>query len=127
MHKIAVMAGDGIGQEVMPEGLRVVRAAAERHGIALQFEHFDWARHEYYTQHGRMMGEEWVGTLRGFEAIYFGAVGWPDVVPDHISLWESLIAMRRGFDEYVNLRPVRLLKGVPCPLKGREPGDIDFY
>ncbi|MCK9507691.1 MAG: tartrate dehydrogenase [Pigmentiphaga sp.] len=127
MHKIAVMAGDGIGQEVMPEGLRVVRAAAERHGIALQFEHFDWARHEYYTQHGRMMGEDWFDTLRGFEAIYFGAVGWPDVVPDHISLWESLIAMRRGFDEYVNLRPVRLLKGVPCPLKGREPGDIDFY
>ncbi|KQQ91917.1 tartrate dehydrogenase [Massilia sp. Leaf139] len=126
-HKIAVIAGDGIGKEVMPEGLRVVRAAAERFGIALEFTTFAWADCDYYAKHGQMMSDDWKAQLSGFEAIYFGAVGWPDTVPDHISLWGSLLKFRREFDQYVNLRPVRLMPGVPCPLANKKPGDIDFY
>jgi len=127
MHKIAVIAGDGIGKEVMPEGLRVLKAAAEKFDIQLSLQAFDWAHCDYYAKHGRMMPSDWFEQLQGFDAIYFGAVGWPDTVPDHISLWGSLLQFRRRFDEYVNLRPVRLIKGVPCPLAGRQPGDIDFY
>lgn len=127
MHKIAVIAGDGIGKEVMPEGLRVLKAAAEKFDIQLSLQAFDWAHCGYYAKHGRMMPSDWFEQLQGFDAIYFGAVGWPDTVPDHISLWGSLLQFRRRFDEYVNLRPVRLIKGVPCPLAGRQPGDIDFY
>ncbi len=126
-HRIAVIPGDGIGQEVMPEGVRVLEAAAGKFGIALDIEHFDWACAAYYTQHGRMMPEDWFDRLAGFDAIYFGAVGWPDVVPDHVSLWGSLIQFRRGFDQYVNLRPARLMPGVPAPLAGRKPGDIDMW
>jgi tartrate dehydrogenase/decarboxylase/D-malate dehydrogenase len=126
-HKIAVLAGDGIGKEVMPEGLRAVQAAAERFGISLEFKHFEWASCDYYAQHGKMMPDDWHAQLSGFEAIFFGAVGWPATVPDHISLWGSLLKFRREFDQYVNLRPVRLLPGVPCPLAGKKPGDIDFY
>jgi len=126
-HKIAVIAGDGIGKEVMPEGLRVLQAAAQKFGIALEFTTFHWANCDYYLQHGDMMPPDWFLQLKGFEAIYFGAVGWPASVPDHISLWGSLIKFRREFDEYVNLRPVRLMPGVPCPLANRKPGDIDFY
>ena len=125
-HRIAVIAGDGIGPEVMPEGVRAVTAAASKHGIGLEFEHFDWACADYYLKHGRMMPEDWFDRLKGFDAIYFGAVGWPQVVPDHISLWGSLIQFRRGFDQYVNLRPARLMPGVPAPLAGREAGDIDI-
>ncbi|WP_321936499.1 tartrate dehydrogenase [Paraburkholderia sp. J8-2] len=124
--KIAAIAGDGIGQEVMPEGVRVVEAAAAKFGLKLEFTHFDWASCDYYLQHGKMMPDDWFATLKGFDAIYFGAVGWPDKVPDHISLWGSLLKFRREFDQYVNLRPVRLLPGVPCPLANRKPGDIDF-
>lgn len=127
MHKIAVIPGDGIGKEVMPEGLRVLKAAAKKYDIQLAFEEFEWASCDYYAVHGQMMPSDWYERLRGFDAIYFGAVGWPETVPDHISLWGSLIQFRRCFDEYVNLRPVRLMKGVPCPLVGRKPGDIDFY
>src|SRR5690606_13493197 len=127
MHKIAVIPGDGIGKEVMPEGLRVLKAAADKYDIELSFEEFEWASCDYYVQHGQMMPSDWFELLRGFDAIYFGAVGWPATVPDHISLWGSLIQFRRCFDEYVDLRPVRLMKGVPCPLAGRKPGDIDFY
>ena len=126
-HRIAVIAGDGIGVEVMPEGVRVVQRAAKRHGIELAFEHFDWACADYWKRHGKMLPDDWFERLRGFDAIYFGAVGWPEVVPDHISLWGSLIQFRRGFDQYVNLRPVRLMPGVPCPLANKRPGDIDFY
>lgn len=126
-HRIAVIAGDGIGTEVMPEGLRVLRAAASRFDISLEFTEFDFASATYWQQHGRMLPDDWFETLRGFDAIYFGAVGWPDVVPDHVSLWGSLIQFRRAFDQYVNLRPVRLMPGVVSPLAGREPGDIDFY
>jgi len=126
-HKIAVIAGDGIGKEVMPEGLRAVQAAADRFGIALEFAHFDWASCDYYLQHGKMMPDDWKGLLADCDAIFFGAVGWPDTVPDHISLWGSLLKFRREFDQYVNLRPVRLMPGVPCPLANKQPGDIDFY
>jgi len=124
-HRIAVMPGDGIGKEVMPEGLRVVDVAAKRFGIALDYAHFDWSC-DYYAQHGRMMPEDWFETLRPFEAIYYGAVGWPATVPDHVSLWGSLIQFRRRFDQYVNLRPCRLMPGIPSPLANRKPGDIDF-
>jgi tartrate dehydrogenase/decarboxylase/D-malate dehydrogenase len=86
----------------------------------------DWASCDYYQQHGQMMPDDWKAQLEGMDAIYFGAVGWPDTVPDHISLWGSLLKFRREFDQYINLRPVRLFEGVPCPLAGRKPGDIDF-
>ncbi|MBN3846973.1 MULTISPECIES: tartrate dehydrogenase [Burkholderiaceae] len=126
-HKIAVIAGDGIGKEVMPEGLRVLEAAARRFGIGLEFEVFDWASCDYYAKHGEMMPSDWAQQLMQCEAIFFGAVGWPAVVPDHISLWGSLLKFRRDFSQYVNLRPVRLMPGVPSPLAGRKPGEIDFY
>ena len=126
-HKIAVIAGDGIGKEVMPEGLRALRAAASCFDIALDITTFEWADCDYYAKHGKMMPDDWKQQLDGFEAIYFGAVGWPDTVPDHISLWGSLLKFRREFDQYVNLRPVRLMPGVPCPLANKKPGDIDFY
>ena len=126
-HKIAVIAGDGIGREVMPEGLRAIEAAAQRFGLPLEFNHFDWAHCDYYAQHGKMMPDDWKAQLSGMDAIFFGAVGWPATVPDHISLWGSLLKFRREFDQYINLRPVRLFEGVPCPLAGRKPGDIDYY
>lgn len=126
-HRIAVIAGDGIGTEVMPEGIRSLEAAAAHFDIGLDFEHFDFASADYYLRHGRMLPDDWFDTLSQFDAIYFGAVGWPEVVPDHVSLWGSLIQFRRAFDQYVNLRPCRLMPGVVSPLAGREPGDIDFY
>jgi tartrate dehydrogenase/decarboxylase/D-malate dehydrogenase len=125
-HRIAVIAGDGIGKEVMPEGLRALKAAAAHFNISIATDHFDWACADYYLKHGRMMPEDWFERLKGYEAIFFGAVGWPDVVPDHISLWGSLIQFRRGFDQYVNLRPARLMPGVVSPLAGRQLGDIDM-
>jgi len=126
-YKVATIAGDGIGLEVLPEGIKVVKAAAEKYGIDLQLDAFDWASCDYYLEHGKMMPDDWFEILKGYDAIYFGAVGWPDKVPDHISLWGSLLQFRRGFDQYVNLRPVRLMPGVKCPLVGKKPGDIDFY
>ena len=125
-HRIAAIPGDGIGQEVVPEGLRVLRAAAERFGFGLEVDHFDFASVDYYEQHGAMLPPDWKARLAGYDALYFGAVGWPSRVPDHVSLWGSLVQFRRQFDQYVNLRPVRLMPGVPCPLAGRAPGDIDF-
>lgn len=126
-YKIAAIAGDGIGKEVLPEGVRVLEAASQRWGLNLAFEIFDWANCDYYLEHGKMMPDNWFELLKPFDAIYFGAVGWPDKVPDHISLWGSLLKFRREFDQYVNLRPVRLFPGVPCPLANKKPGDIDFY
>ncbi len=125
-YTIAVLAGDGIGKEVMPEGIRSLRAAAERFGFTVTLEDHAFASCDYYAEHGRMMPEDWKARIGNPDAILFGAVGWPDIVPDHISLWESLIQFRREYDQYVNLRPVRLMPGVPCPLVGRKPGDIDF-
>jgi len=124
-HKIAVLAGDGIGKEVMPEGLRVVEAAARKFDIDLAFTSYDWSC-DYYAKHGRMMPENWQETLQPFEAMYYGAVGWPATVPDHVSLWGSLILFRRHFDQYVNMRPCKLMPGIPSPLANRKPGDIDF-
>jgi tartrate dehydrogenase/decarboxylase/D-malate dehydrogenase len=126
-HRIAVIAGDGIGKEVMPEGLRVLRAAARRFGIGLSFDEFDFASCDYHARHGEMMPADWKARIGGHDAIYFGAVGWPASVPDHVSLWGSLLLFRREFDQYINLRPVRLMPGVPSPLANRKPGDIDFY
>lgn len=125
-HRIAAIAGDGIGNEVMPEGLRVLEAAARRHNIALDVVHFDFANCDYYLKHGDMLPPDWKQQLMPFEAIFYGAVGWPATVPDHISLWGSLLKFRREFDQYINLRPVKLMPGVKSPLAGREPGDIDF-
>jgi tartrate dehydrogenase/decarboxylase/D-malate dehydrogenase len=124
--RIAAIAGDGIGKEVMPEGLRVIEAAAERFGIALELRQFEWASCDWYAQHGEMMPGDWKQQLAGIDAVYFGAVGWPATVPDNVSLWGSLLKFRREFDQYINLRPVRLFDGVPCPLAGRKPGDIDY-
>jgi tartrate dehydrogenase/decarboxylase/D-malate dehydrogenase len=124
--KIAVIEGDGIGKEVVPEGVRVLEAAARRFDISFTFDDFDFASCDYYLKHGQMMPDDWKEKVGGHDAIYYGAVGAPDVVPDHISLWGSLIKFRRDFDQYVNLRPVRLMPGVPSPLANREPGDIDF-
>jgi len=130
-HRIAVIAGDGIGKEVMPEGLRVLDAAARRFGIALQVDHFDFANCDYYAKHGEMMPADWKQRIGGHDAIFFGAIGWPAIVPDHVSLWGSLLKFRRDFDQYVNLRPARLMPGIRSPLVDRQgqplkPGDIDM-
>lgn len=126
VHSIAVIAGDGIGKEVMPEGVRVLDAVAARHGIRFEWEQLDWSC-DHYAKHGRMMPEDWKERLSKHEAIFFGAIGWPDLVPDHVALWESLFKFRREFDQYINLRPVRLMPGVKSPLADRKPGDIDFF
>ncbi len=126
-HRIAVLPGDGIGREVVPEGLRVLEAAARRFDIGLEFVNFDFASCDYYAAHGDMMPADWKSQLSGFEALFYGAAGWPATVPDHISLWGSLLKFRREFDQYVNLRPVRLMPGVRSPLADRNSGDIDFY
>ena len=117
-HKIAVIAGDGIGKEVMPEGLRALEATAKRFDIHLEFTTFAWADCDYYLKHGKMMPDDWNAQLSGFEAIFFGAVGAPDV-PDHITLWGLRLAICQPFDQYANVRPTRIL--VPCPPR-RAPG-----
>ncbi|WP_251977737.1 tartrate dehydrogenase [Salinicola avicenniae] len=126
-HRIAVIPGDGIGTEVMPEGLRVLEAAAKRFDIALEFETFAFGSCDYYLEYGQMLPDDWFETLSRFDAIFYGAVGWPEKVPDHISLWGSLLQFRRHFDQYINLRPCRLMPGIKSPLADRQPGDIDFY
>jgi tartrate dehydrogenase/decarboxylase/D-malate dehydrogenase len=123
--KVAVIPGDGIGEEVMPEGMRALEAAGSKHGIDFEWQEFDWSC-ETYLRTGRMMPEDGIDTLSKFDAIYLGAAGFP-TVPDHISLWGLLIPIRREFDQHINLRPVRLFEGVPCPLVGRKAGDIDMY
>ena len=126
-HDIAVIPGDGIGVEVMPEGLRALDAASRKFGIDISLHHYDFASCDYYLKHGKMMPDDWFDVLVKKDAIFFGAVGMPKLVPDHISLWGSLILFRKRFDQYVNLRPVKLIPGVPSPLAGRVPGEIDFY
>jgi tartrate dehydrogenase/decarboxylase/D-malate dehydrogenase len=130
-QRIAVIAGDGIGTEVMPEGLRVLQAAAKRFNLKLQFDHFDFSSCDYFEKHGQMLPDNWKEQIGGHDAIYFGAVGWPDKVPDHISLWGSLLLFRREFDQYVNLRPAKLMPGVTAPVvrkdgTPRQPGEIDM-
>jgi tartrate dehydrogenase/decarboxylase / D-malate dehydrogenase len=124
-HKIALIPGDGIGKEVLPEGVRVLEAAARRFNFQLEFTDFDWSC-DRFAKTGKMMPDDGMETLKQFESIFLGAVGWPGV-PDHVSLWGLLIPIRREFDEYVNLRPVRLFEGVPSPLANRKPGEIDFW
>ena len=127
VYNVAVIPGDGIGKEVVPEGMRVLEAAAQAlrlrapAGLARLRLAATTTR-----KHGRMMPEDWKERIGGHDAIFFGAVGWPAKVPDHVSLWGSLIQFRREFDQYVNLRPVRLMPGVRSPLADRKPGDIDF-
>jgi len=125
-HRIAVIAGDGIGKEVMPEGVRALEAAARKFDIPLVLDHFDWSC-DNYERHGWWMPPDWRENIGGHDCIFFGATGWPAKVPDHVSLWDSLIKFRRGFDQYVNLRPVRLMPGVKCPLAGLKVGDLDYY
>jgi len=123
-HRIAVIAGDGIGKEVVPEGLRVLEAAGRKFGVAFQWDQYPWSC-GYYAEHGRMMPDDGLDQIRGHDAIFLGAVGFPDV-PDHVSLWGLLIPIRREFDQYANVRPVRLMPGIRSPLAGRKIGDIDF-
>lgn len=130
--RIAVIAGDGIGKEVVPEGIRVLEAAAGRFELDLEFDHFDFASWDYFEQHGKMLPDDWKDQIGGHDAIYFGAVGWPEKIPDHVSLWGSLLQFRREFDQYVNLRPARLMPGIIAPVvrrdgTPREPGEIDMY
>ena len=130
--RIAVIAGDGIGKEVMPEGIRVMEAAATRFGIELQFDHFDFSSWDYCEKHGKMLPDNWKDQIGGHDAIYFGAVGWPEKIADHVSLWGSLLLFRREFDQYVNLRPARLMPGIIAPVvrrdgTPRQPGEIDMY
>ena len=123
-YRIAVIPGDGIGKEVVPEGVRVLEAVGSRYGVAFEFEEFPWSC-EVYAKTGRMMPEDGLETIRGHDAIFLGAVGFPGVA-DHVSLWGLLIPIRRAFQQYVGLRPVRLLRGVQSPLRGRTEADIDF-
>ena len=125
-HRIAVIAGDGIGKEVIPEGVRALEAAASRFDIALHFDHFDFSSWEYFERHGSMLPDDWKERIGGHDAIFFGAVGWPAKIADHVSLWGSLLKFRREFDLYVNLRPARLMPGIRSPLAGLKPGDIDM-
>ncbi len=124
-YKIAVIAGDGVGPEVLAEGTKVLNKVAELDGsFKFEFTHFPWGC-EYYLETGKMMDDDGIEQLKEFDAVYLGAVGAPGV-PDHISLWDLLLRIRHDFDEYVNVRPVKLLNGAPCPLAGVKPGDIDM-
>jgi tartrate dehydrogenase/decarboxylase/D-malate dehydrogenase len=123
-YRIAVIEGDGIGPEVVPEGLRALEAAGNLYSVSFTWQQFDWSC-QRYLKTGRMMPENGIDQLRGFDAIYLGAVGYPGV-PDHVSLWGLLIPIRRKFQQYVNLRPARLLRGVESPLRGFPPGEVDI-
>jgi tartrate dehydrogenase/decarboxylase/D-malate dehydrogenase len=125
-YKIATIAGDGIGKEVMPESIKVLKETAKKHQFNIQFDEFDFASCDYYEKNGKMLPDDWREKISGHDAIYFGAVGDPSKVPDHISLWGSLLKFRREFDQYINLRPVKLFNGVPSPLANKNPGDIDM-
>jgi len=124
-HSIAIIPGDGIRNEVMPDGLRAIEAAAALTGSQFSFTHYDWSC-ERYKSTGSMMPEDGIQQLSQHDAIFLGAVGFPGV-PDHISLWGLLVPIRREFDQYVNLRPVRLLPGIIPPVRDKSPGDIDFW
>ncbi|SHF85834.1 tartrate dehydrogenase/decarboxylase / D-malate dehydrogenase [Marisediminitalea aggregata] len=125
-YNVAVIAGDGIGKEVMPEGLKIVKAAAGKFGLNIEFHTFEWGGCDYYETHGKMMPDDWKDQVADMDAIYFGAVGWPASVPDHISLWGSILTFRREFDQYINMRPVRTFEGVKCALSTPKADDIDF-
>jgi tartrate dehydrogenase/decarboxylase/D-malate dehydrogenase len=123
-YRIAAIAGDGIGKEVTPAALAVVDAAAKRHGFSISTTELPWGC-EYYLAEGRMMPADGLDQLRGADAIFLGAIGAP-TVPDHVSVWELILPIRQRFEQYVNLRPMRLLNGVPGPLRDRTPADVDW-
>ena len=123
---IAVIPGDGIGPEVMKEAIKVLRVADGLFELNFNFEYFDFSSYDYFKKHGKMLPDNWKLLLENHDSIFFGAVGWPEKIPDHISLWGSLLKFRREFDQYVNIRPVKLMPGVSCPLAGRTVGDIDY-
>ena len=125
-YNIACIAGDGIGKEVVPEGIKILKDTAEKHQFKINFESYDFASCDYYEKNGKMLPDDWKDKLIKHDAIFFGAVGMPDQVPDHISLWGSLLQFRREFDQYINLRPVKLFPGVNPPLANKKPGDIDM-
>ena len=125
-YNIACIPGDGIGKEVVPEGVKILNEAAQKHQFKINFEEYDFASCDYYEKHGKMLPDNWKEKLTKHDAIFFGAVGMPDRVPDHISLWGSLLQFRREFDQYINLRPVKLFPGVNPPLANKKPGDIDM-
>ena len=125
-YKIASIAGDGIGKEVVPEGIKVLKEIAKQHQFKIKLDEFDFSSCDYYKKHGKMLPDDWKNKIGNHDAIFFGAVGMPELVPDHISLWGSLLQFRREFDQYINLRPVKLFEGVPCPLANKNPGDIDM-
>ena len=132
VYRIAVIPGDGIGKEVVPEGVRVLERAAKLHGFDLALDWFDFSSWDYYAKHGRMMPEDWKSQIGQHDAIFFGAVGWPEKIADHVSLWGSLLMFRREFDQYINLRPARLMPGIVAPVVRRDgsprlPGEIDMY
>src|SRR6476646_6456568 len=132
VYRIAVIPGDGIGKEGMPEGVRALEAAAKKFGFELRNDDFDFASYDYYEKHQKMRPDDWKERIGKHDAIFFGAVGWPAKIPDHVSLWGSLILFRREFDQYVNLRPARLMPGIVCPVvrkdgSKRAPGEIDMY
>ena len=124
-YRIAVIPGDGIGKEVIPEGIKIINEIAPSFDIDIEWQWFDWSC-QRYLETGAMMPEDGIEQLKNFDAIYLGAVGFPTVL-DHVSLWGLLIPIRREFQQYINLRPVRLFEGMHCPLVGKKPGDIDFY
>ncbi len=129
--KIAVIPGDGIGCEVMPEGIKALDAVCTKHNIDIRFDHFDFCSWPFFEKHGVMMPVNWRDLVGSHDAIYFGAVGWPDKIPDHVSLWNSLLLFRREFDQYINLRPAKLMPGIVAPVvrkdgSQRQPGEIDM-
>ena len=125
-YNIACIAGDGIGKEVLPEGIKILNETAQKHQFKINFEEYDFASCDYYEKHGKMLPDDWKQKLSKHDAIFFGAVGMPERVPDHISLWGSLLQFRREFDQYINLRPVKLFPGINPPLANKKPGDIDM-
>ena len=125
-YNIACIAGDGIGKEVLPEGIKILNETAQKHQFKINLEQYDFASCDYYEKHGKMLPDDWKQKLSKHDAIFFGAVGMPDRVPDHISLWGSLLQFRREFDQYINLRPVKLFPGINPPLANKKPGDIDM-
>jgi tartrate dehydrogenase/decarboxylase/D-malate dehydrogenase len=125
-YNIACIPGDGIGKEVVPVGVRILKNVAQKHQFKINFDEYDFASCDYYEKHGKMLPDDWKTKIGKHDAIFFGAVGIPDRVPDHISLWGSLLQFRREFDQYINIRPVKLFPGIEPPLANKKPGDIDM-
>ena len=125
-YKIASIAGDGIGKEVVPEAQKILKEVANQHQFKLRIDEFDFSSCDYYEKHGKMLPDDWKDKIGSHDAIFFGAVGMPDRYPDHVTLWGSLLQFRREFDQFINLRPVKLFEGVNAPLANKKPGDIDM-